>query len=102
MAGALGSQYIGKLYPCEIYWQRWPHEAAIGFAILAFFVKPQARTILVALAALSIAVSGAIGIFHAGVEYGWWEGLTACTNTAAGGSLADRKASCRERVLMPV
>ena len=90
MAGALGSQYIGKLYPCEMcYWQRWPHEAAIGIAILAFFVKPQARTILVVLAALSIAVSGAIGVFHAGVEYGWWEGLTACTNTAAGGSLAD-------------
>ncbi len=90
MAGALGSQYIGKLYPCEMcYWQRWPHEAAIGLAILAFFVKPPARTILIVLAALSIAISGAIGVFHAGVEYGWWEGLTACTNTAAGGSLAD-------------
>ncbi len=90
MAGALGSQYLGKLYPCEMcYWQRWPHEAAIGLAILAFFVKPSARTILVLLAAISIAVSGAIGVFHAGVEYGWWEGLTACTNTAAGGSLAD-------------
>ena len=90
MAGALGSQYIGKLYPCEMcYWQRWPHEAAIGLAILAFFVKTPARTILIVLAALSIAISGAIGVFHAGVEYGWWEGLTACTNTAAGGSLAD-------------
>lgn len=90
MAGALGSQYIGKLYPCEMcYWQRWPHEAAIGLAILAFFVKPPARPILIGLAALAIAISGAIGVFHAGVEYRWWEGLTACTNTAAGGSLAD-------------
>ena len=90
MAGALGSQYIGKLYPCEMcYWQRWPHEAAIGLAILAFFVKLPARVILIGLAAIAIAISGAIGVFHAGVEYGWWEGLTACTNTAAGGSLAD-------------
>jgi disulfide bond formation protein DsbB len=90
MAGALGSQYIGGLYPCEMcHWQRWPHEAAIGLSILAFFLKAPVRTILVALAAVAILISGGIGVFHAGVEYGWWEGLTACTNTAASGSLAD-------------
>ena len=90
MAGALGSQYIGGLYPCEMcYWQRWPHDAAIGLAILAFFVKPPARTILIALAAVAILISGGIGMFHAGVEYRWWEGLTTCSNTAQGGSLAD-------------
>ena len=90
MAGALGSQYIGGLYPCEMcYWQRWPHDAAIGLAILAFFVKPPARTILIALAAVAILISGGIGMFHAGVEYRWWEGLTTCSNMAQGGSLAD-------------
>ena len=41
------------------------------------------RDALVLLAALAIAVSGAIGVFHAGVEYGLWEGLTTCT---AGGA----------------
>ena len=90
MAGALGSQYIGGLYPCEMcYWQRWPHDAAIGLAILAFFVKPPARTILIVLAAVAILISGGIGVFHAGVEYRWWDGLTTCSNTAQGGSLAD-------------
>ena len=90
MAGALGSQIFGGLYPCEMcHWQRWPHETAIGIAILAFFVKLPARTIFVALAAVAILISGGIGIFHAGVEYHWWEGLTTCSNTAAGGSLAD-------------
>ena len=30
LGGALGSQYLGGLYPCEMcYWQRWPHGAAI-------------------------------------------------------------------------
>ena len=38
----------------------------------------------IALAALAIAVSGAIGGFHAGVEYGWWQGLTACTAVPSG------------------
>ena len=28
-------------------------------------------------------VSGAIGGLHAGVEYGWWEGLTACSSVVA-------------------
>ena len=90
MAGALGSQIFGGLYPCEMcHWQRWPHEAAIGIAILAFFVKPPAGTILIVLAAVAVLISGGIGIFHAGVEYGWWEGLTTCANTAQGGTLAD-------------
>jgi disulfide bond formation protein DsbB len=26
-------------------------------------------------------------VFHAGVEYGWWPGITSCTTTAAGTSL---------------
>jgi disulfide bond formation protein DsbB len=39
---------------------------------------------LVLLAALAILISGAIGVYHAGVEVGWWEGITVCTtNTAA-------------------
>ena len=29
LGGALGSQYLGGLHPCEMcYWQRWPHGAA--------------------------------------------------------------------------
>lgn len=84
LGGALGSQYIGGLYPCEMcYWQRWPHAVAILLAGLAFLMPARAR-LLTALAALAIAVSGAIGVFHAGVELGWWEGLTRCT---AGGPM---------------
>jgi len=33
--------------------------------------------------------SGAIGIFHAGVEYRWWPGITRCAAAMAGGSRAD-------------
>ena len=84
LGGALGSQYIGGLAPCEMcYWQRWPHAAAILLSGAAFVLSSRAR-LLTALAALAIAISGAIGVFHAGVELGWWEGLTRCT---AGGAL---------------
>ena len=82
MAGALGSQYLGGLYPCEMcHWQRWPHYAAIVVAALAFATSGGTRRALVVLAAALIATSGAIGVFHAGVEYGWWPGITTCTST---------------------
>ena len=95
LAGAWGSQLIGHLYPCEMcHWQRWPHYAALVAALAAFAVPREAKG-LTLLAAVLIAVSGAIGVYHAGVEWGWWHGVTACTQTAAvtGTTAADRLAS---------
>ncbi len=94
MGGALGSQVVGGLIPCEMcHWQRWPHYAAIALAVLAFVVPGGgARQVAVALAALAIMTSGAIGVFHAGVEYHWWQGITACAlppGSGGGGSTAD-------------
>lgn len=89
IGGALYSQHVGGLFPCEMcLWQRWPHYAAIAIAALSFAARP-ARAALVWLAALAIAVSGAIGAFHAGVEYGWWEGLTRCATNFGGGNTLD-------------
>lgn len=90
LGGAYISQYGFGLVPCEMcWWQRYPHMLAIPFAALAFFWRPVRP--LVAMAALAILVSGLIGAFHAGVEYGWWQGLTACTASplAAGGDPLD-------------
>jgi disulfide bond formation protein DsbB len=89
MAGALGAQFIGGLYPCEMcHWQRWPHYAAIALASGAFAL-PRMRRPLVVAAALAILASGAIGAFHAGVEYHWWQGITACAQTAGGSTMSD-------------
>ena len=83
LAGALVAQYGFGLPPCEMcWWQRYPHIAALGFAALGWATK---RDAFVALAAIAILVSGALGAYHAGVEYGWWDGMTACTTTAAAG-----------------
>lgn len=87
LAGAFVSEHIFGLYPCEMcWWQRWPHFAAIALALVSTVAEP--RRLWIGLAALAVLVSGLIGGYHAGVEYGWWEGLTACANTgrAAGGS----------------
>jgi disulfide bond formation protein DsbB len=99
LAGAWASQLIGGLYPCEMcHWQRWPHYAALLPAALAFGVANRgvARS-LVVVAALLIALSGAIGVAHAGVEYHWWNGFTACTSTV---SLDGMDAAARLEAIM--
>ncbi len=77
LAGAYISQYGFGLFPCEMcWWQRYPHFAALGFAVASLFIAP--ARVWTALAGLAVITSGLIGGFHAGVEYGWWEGITGC------------------------
>ena len=57
--------------------------AALAIA-LAAWLRPGAGW-LTGLAGLAIAAAGLIGLFHAGVEYGWWQGLTACSAPATAG-----------------
>lgn len=80
------AQYGFGLAPCEMcWWQRYPHFAAIALAAAAWPTRgTRVGEALVRLAALAIGISGLIGAFHAGVEYGWWEGLTACSSTSLG------------------
>ncbi len=89
LAAALGSQYIGGLYPCEMcHWQRWGHYAALAFALgsLALSRSADRGRSFVWLAALGILSSGLIGFYHAGVELGIFEGLTQCSTTGGGSS----------------
>lgn len=92
LAGAFGSEIWGGLVPCEMcWWQRYPHLAALAFAILALLAgrMPDRGRSLVWLAALAIATSGAIGVYHAGVELEYFEGFTQCASGAAGRSVEE-------------
>ncbi|MEG3155240.1 disulfide bond formation protein B [Sphingomonas sp. RB1R13] len=92
LGGALFSQYVGGLWPCEMcWWQRYPHAAAILLAALAFLFAAGDRRArgLVVLAAIAIAVSGGIGVYHAGVEAKVFQGFTACSSSIKSGSSAD-------------
>lgn len=87
LGGAYLSQYGFGLFPCEMcWWQRYAHFVALALAPLAFALPGKRWP--VALAALALAASGAIGGYHAGVEYHWWQGFTQCTsNVRPGGDL---------------
>jgi len=88
LAGAYVSQYGFGLFPCEMcWWQRYAHFAALPLALIAYALPGKRWP--VALAAVAIGVSGLIGLFHAGVEYGWWEGFTTCTSAIKLGGSAD-------------
>ncbi len=88
LGGAYVAQYGFGLYPCEMcWWQRYPHFAALGLGLLAFVAAP--ARLWVTLAGLAIIASGLIGGFHAGAEYHWWEGITACSKPAVAVDMLD-------------
>ncbi len=89
LLGALGFEYLDRLPPCEMcMWQRYPHVAAAIVGIGGFLLVRTAglsrstAAAIALLAAALVAVSGAIGVYHAGVEWQWWQGPQACTGAA--------------------
>ncbi|MEO1489372.1 MAG: disulfide bond formation protein B [Pseudomonadota bacterium] len=96
LAGAYISQYVFGLFPCEMcWWQRYPHFVALLFAALAFFAPP--ARMWAALAGVGLMTSGVIGAFHAGVEYGWWQGITACAKIDGSINVLDPSAAPLQR-----
>jgi disulfide bond formation protein DsbB len=77
LAGAYGFEHGLGLAPCALcLWQRWPHWAAVALGAVALIRAAP----LVALAGAGAALTTAgIGIYHTGVERGWWPGPTACS-----------------------
>lgn len=77
LLGAFGFQALGYA-PCKMcLWQRWPHAAAITIGIIALVLPWRALPLAGALAA---ATTGGIGVYHTGVERGWWPGPDTCTS----------------------
>lgn len=83
VGGALAFQHIGGYIPCPLCLaQRTPYYVAIPIAAVAFLVSRVAppvvtRTLLLIVGAAML-WAAALGIHHAGVEYGWWAGPADC------------------------
>jgi disulfide bond formation protein DsbB len=95
-------QYIGGLAPCSLcLTQRWPHSVALALGLIALMpiTAAPARRLLLALIALSFAVTAGIGAYHAGVEYGWFAVPTACSGTISGNTVEELK---RQLMAQPV
>jgi disulfide bond formation protein DsbB len=86
--GALGSQYIGGLQPCELCLEQrlayyWGLPVIAAILILWNRLPLTVWYIAILLAAAIFAWGTYMGIYHAGVEWGFWPGPTACTGTGS-------------------
>ena len=69
--------------PCKMcLWQRYPHFIAIVLGVLAL-VLTRLQTQLAILGGIAALTTGAIGMYHTGVERDWWEGPTSCSGSGA-------------------
>lgn len=85
LAGAFAFQALGYA-PCQMcLWQRWPHAVAIGAGALV--LTGVAITLWALVGAFSALATAGIGLYHTGVERGFWEGPQSCSG--GGGSLLD-------------
>jgi disulfide bond formation protein DsbB len=82
LAGAFVFQTLGYA-PCKLcLWQRWPHAAAVVLGAAALALPGRLWPALGALAALT---TSALGLYHTGVERGWWLGPDTCTSAPVAG-----------------
>ena len=74
--------------PCELcLTQRYAFYAAVPLALLTAFTSRAAHGLAragFALLAAAFAANAVLAAYHAGVEYHWWPGPTACTGGLTG------------------
>lgn len=86
IAGAWFFELVWGLRPCKLCLeQRLPHYAAIGLSVAGLALARTTRLqwlVLLGLAGL-MAWSTGLGVYHSGVEWGWFEGPNDCGGKAA-------------------
>jgi disulfide bond formation protein DsbB len=83
--GAFVFEYLGYA-PCELcLMQRYAYYAVIPLSLLLSLANPNFQRRGLYLIGAIMLGSMAFGIFHAGVEWKFWEGPTTCTGKFGGG-----------------
>lgn len=90
VGGALGFEHIGGYIPCALcLMQRLPYYYGIPVAALATLsaalgAPPWLTRVLLGAACIMMLVGAGLGVYHAGAEWGFWEGPATCATTAQG------------------
>jgi disulfide bond formation protein DsbB len=100
--GALASEVFGGLVPCELcLTQRLPYYFGIPLLLGSLLGPPGGARVVLRLSALAVFFWGIyLGIYHAGVEWKFWAGPTACSGTGSGFGF-DALASLNDVRLVP-
>lgn len=104
IAGAWGSQLIGGLVPCELCLEQrmayyWGLPVLALVLVLWNRLPLQVWYAVVAIGAAIFVWSTYMAGYHAGVEWGFWPGPTACTGTGTGLSFNDLAAGSLKPVI---
>jgi disulfide bond formation protein DsbB len=98
---ALGFEHLGGYVPCALcLLQRNPYYIGVPVGILAVIaaglrLPPIVARLLIGLIVILMLVGAGLGVFHAGVEWRFWEGPASCStsvnaiSTSAGSLLDD-------------
>ena len=95
LAGAWLFELVLGLDPCPLCLdQRIPYYIAVPLALVAGYLArdpARARIARIALVLLGIVmlVGAGYGVYHSGVEWGFWEGPAACVAGASGAPVGD-------------
>ena len=95
IAGAWFLELVMKLKPCPLCLeQRWPYYIGIPLAlIVALAAWRKAPRVIVAGGCVALALlmlwGAYLGVFHAGIEWGWWTGPQECSGAATLGPATD-------------
>ena len=87
LTSALIGQYGFNLHPCDLcILQRYPYAAMIGMGALGYYLvrSETLRFWLVLIGMALLFADAGIAFYHTGVEYGWFKGPDACSNTVTG------------------
>jgi len=85
VGSALAFQYLGGYIPCKLcYEQRLPYYIGAPLMLVAFLAslgRAPAWAVrgLLAIGGLLMLYGLYLGVYHSGVEWGWWPGPTDCT-----------------------
>ena len=112
IAGAWGFEIIGRYEPCALcLQQRVPYYTVIALSLAALILAAtntlpeMVKWLMYACAAIMVIGAG-MGVYHAGVEWQWWQGPSDCSGTGfleSGNSLlpdlSKRPVPCNEAAL---
>ncbi len=101
IASALAFEHIGGYAPCPLCLkQRWAYYAGIplaGFALLlALYERRDPAVLALTLCGAGFLVNSGLGVYHAGVEWGFWPGPADCAGGDFTAPVGDLLQSLRE------
>jgi disulfide bond formation protein DsbB len=85
--------------PCELcLMQRWAYYVGIPMAGFMALAKPRWMTAGLVVLGMMLAANAVFGVYHAGIEWGWWQGPATCSGN---GGLSDGGGSLLEKLKKP-